>query len=189
MMEDRQKTDRNLSLDDKGPCECCGDEDHLAGAFLNDSSRVTCSRCSQRWRGWSGGCDWAGSTTKDMSNEECEDLWAEFVSETIEWIAKVDSSDAKRDKGSCVACPATAETTPMRSLPEDFFPDRGWGRRQRRHMLPVPHAVLGQQNQEDLHLESSSELYRHSHGHPRTVKTGCHGTLCQKPLRVLHARG
>jgi len=125
MMEDRQKTDRNLSLDDKGPRECCGDEDLLARAFLNDSSHVTCSRCSQRWRGWSGGCDWVGSVTKDMSNEECEDLWAEFVSETIEWIAKVESSKAKRDKGSCVACPATAETIPMRSLPEDFFLDRG----------------------------------------------------------------
>jgi len=58
-----------------------------------------------------------------MSTEECEDLWTEFVSETIERIAKVESSNAKRDKESCVACPATAETTPMRSLPEDFFPD------------------------------------------------------------------
>jgi len=118
-MEDRHWTDRNLSLDGKGSCESCGDE----GAFLNDSSHVTCSRCSQRWRGWSGGCDWARSITKDMSTEECEDLWTEFVSETIERIAKVESSNAKRDKESCVACPATAETTPMRSLPEDFFPD------------------------------------------------------------------
>ena len=124
-MEDRHWTERNLSLDGKGPCESCGEEEVLSRAFLNTGSHVLCSRCSQRWRGWSGDCDWAGSISKDMSNEECEEVWDEFVCQTVEWVSKVESSKANRAKGSCVACSATAETTPMRSLPEDFCPNEG----------------------------------------------------------------
>lgn len=123
MIEYRHGTDRNLPLDEEGPCECCGDEEFFIRAFLNGSSLVTCSRCPRRWRDWSGECDRAVSVTKDMSNVECEAIWQEFVSGTVEWIAKVGASKAKREKGSCIACPATAETTTMRSLPEDFFPD------------------------------------------------------------------
>lgn len=122
-MQDRHYTERQLSLKGKGPCEACSDEESVTRAFFSMMSKVVCGRRSLQWRGWRGPCDWCTLLTSDMDEEECEQVWTEFVNHIADHDKEVELSKQRRAKGHCVACPATFETTKMRSLPENFFPN------------------------------------------------------------------